>query len=183
MYKILLLGPQGSGKGTQAERLSRRLGVPTLALGQILRDVIAEGGILADRIRDIVHAGGLVSDDIAITVLDRKIQELGAKDGYILDGFPRNEAQLKAYDAYDQPTHVIVLDLPRDVSLERITRRARIEQRVDDTPEVIAHRLEVYDRESLPMLAFYEPRGIVHRIDGVGTVDEVAERIARAVGV
>jgi adenylate kinase len=182
MYKILLLGPQGSGKGTQAERLSQRLGIPTLSMGQLLRDVIAEEGILADRIRETVHAGGLVSDDIAITILDRKIQELGAKDGYILDGFPRNEAQLKAYDAYDHPTHVVVIEIPRDISLDRIAHRSRVEQRVDDTPEVIAHRLDVYEQESIPMLAYYEPRGIVRRVDGMGTVDEVEQRIKDAVG-
>ncbi|NBS68073.1 nucleoside monophosphate kinase [bacterium] len=183
MYKILLLGPQGSGKGTQAERLSQRLGIPTLSMGQLLRDVIAEEGILADRIRETVHAGGLVSDDIAITILDRKIQELGAKDGYILDGFPRNEAQLKAYDAYDHPTHVVVIEIPRDISLDRIAHRSRVERRVDDTPEVIAYRLDVYEQESIPMLAYYEPRGIVRRVDGMGTVDEVEQRIKDAVGV
>ncbi len=182
MQKILLLGPQGSGKGTQADRLSERLGIPTLSMGQLLRDVISEGGILSDRIRETVYSGGLVSDDIAITILDRKIQELGARDGYILDGFPRNEAQLKAYDAYDQPTHVVVIEIPRDISLERISHRARIERRVDDTPEVIAHRLDVYEQESIPMLAYYEPRGIVHRVDGLGTVDEVTERIKNAIG-
>ncbi len=183
MYKILLLGPQGSGKGTQAALLSQKLGIPALSMGQLLRDEIDRGGMIADRIRDIVHGGGLVGDDVAIVVLAKRLQEPDAQIGYILDGFPRNEEQFAAYDAYDQPTHVIVLDLEKDRAMDRITHRMRTEQRVDDTPEVISKRLALYDAETIPMLERgYATRGIVHHVDASGTIAEVAERIHRVLG-
>lgn len=182
MYKILLLGPQGSGKGTQAAILSEKLGIPALSMGQLLRDEIEKGGMIADRIRDIVHGGGLVGDDVAIVVLAKRLQEADALKGYILDGFPRNEEQFAAYDGYDQPTHVVVLNLQKDASLERIAHRARVEVRADDTPEVIAKRLALYDAETIPMLErHYTSRGIVHQVDASGTIQEVAERVWEAV--
>lgn len=183
MYKILLLGPQGSGKGTQAALLSHKLGIPALSMGQLLRDEIARGGMIADRIRAIVEGGGLVADDVAIVVLAKRLQEPDAQIGYILDGFPRNEEQFAAYDQYDQPTHVIVLNLPKDLSLDRIAHRTRTEQRADDTPEVIAKRLALYDAETIPMLEHhYTSRGIVHQVDASGTIDEVASRVWKALG-
>lgn len=182
MHKILLLGPQGSGKGTQAAILSEKLGIPALSMGQLLRDEIARGGMIADRIRDIVYGGGLVGDDVAIVVLAKRLQESDAQKGYILDGFPRNEEQFAAYDAYDQPTHVVVLELDKNSALDRIAHRTRIEARADDTPEVIARRLALYDAETIPMLEQgYATRGIVRHVDAVGTIEEVANRVWEAV--
>lgn len=182
MHKILLLGPQGSGKGTQAAILSQRLQIPALSMGQLLRDEIARGGMIADRIREIVENGNLVGDDVAIVVLAKRLQEADAQKGYILDGFPRNEEQFAAYDNYDQPTHVVVLNLPKDASLERIAHRTRVEKRADDTPEVIAKRLALYDAETIPMLeAHYTSRGIVRQIDASGTIEEVAARVWEAI--
>ncbi len=178
MHKILLLGPQGSGKGTQAALLGQRLGIPVLSMGHLLREVIAEGGMLAERIRPILEAGELVSDDIAITVLDRKLDTLHAKGGYLLDGFPRNYHQFLAYDRYDQPTQVIVLDVPREESLRRLTQRIEKESRSDDTPEVMVRRLDIYEAETLPMLEEYTKRGLVRHVNGVGMIDEIAQRIA-----
>ncbi len=182
MHKILLLGPQGSGKGTQAAILSEKLGIPAFSMGQLFRDEVARGGMIADRIGDILLRGDLVPDDIAIVILAKRLQEPDAKKGYILDGFPRNEAQFAAYDQYDQPTDVVVLNLSKDSALDRIAHRMRIEKRADDTPEVIEKRLALYDAESIPMLERgYASRGIVRQVDATGTIEEVAERVWEAV--
>lgn len=182
MHKILLLGPQGSGKGTQAALLSQKLGIPAFSMGQLFRDEVEREGMIADRIRDIMLRGDLVPDDIAIVILAKRLQDPDTAQGYILDGFPRNEEQFSAYDQYDQPTHIIVLNLTKDTALDRIAQRVRIEQRADDTPEVIEKRLALYDAESIPMLErHYTPRGIVHQVDASGTIEEVAERVWEAV--
>lgn len=182
MHKILLLGPQGSGKGTQAALLSQKLGIPAFSMGQLFRDEVTAGGMIADRIRDIMVRGDLVPDDIAIVILAKRLQNPDTQNGYILDGFPRNEEQFAAYDQYDQPTHIVVLNLTKDTALDRIAHRTRIEKRADDTPEVIEKRLALYDAESIPMLErHYTPRGIVHQVDASGTIEEVAARVQEAV--
>lgn len=182
MHKILLLGPQGSGKGTQAALLSQKLGIPAFSMGQLFRDEVTAGGMIADRIRDILVRGDLVPDDIAIVILAKRLQNPDTQNGYILDGFPRNEQQFAAYDQYDQPTHIVVLNLTKNAALDRIAHRVRVEKREDDTPEVIEKRLALYDAESIPMLEHhYTPRGIVHQIDASGTIEEVAERVWEAV--
>lgn len=179
MHKIFILGPQGSGKGTQSAILSERLHVPALSMGALLREAAAKGGERGARIATIQESGRLVSDQDALDVLRERLQQPDAKEGYILDGYPRNEEQYRAYASFDWPTEVIVIHLPVEVALARLHARAQTEGRNDDTPDAIAQRLAIFDRDTQPMIAHFADRGIVHEIDGSGTVEEVAARIAK----
>lgn len=183
MHKILILGPQGCGKGTQAALLSKKLGVPQLSMGQLLRETAKGTGPLADQIRAIQTAGNLVPDTIAIQVLDARLQQPDTVNGYILDGFPRNEEQFQAFETYATPTTVLVIDVPPEVSLPRLSKRAELEHRVDDTRDVIQKRLKIYETDTRPIIEQYQARGIVKVIDGVGTVEEVAARIDEVFGI
>lgn len=179
MHRILILGPQGCGKGTQAALLSKRLGVPHFSMGQLLREAEKAGGPLAEKIAGILITGNLVSDDVAMEVLQQRLNEPDAVGGFILDGFPRNTPQFLAFEAKMQPTVVIVIEVSREVSLERLLKRAEIEHRADDTPEVIDHRLRVYEQETRPMIERYVERDLARFVDGSGTIEEVAEGIAK----
>lgn len=179
MHKILILGPQGSGKGTQARILSQKLGIPELSMGALLRDAVTEGGELGERIASILANGFLASDEDAAAVLQRRLAKEDVVDGYILDGYPRNEAQYRVYITFDAPTEVIVIDVPREVSLERMQQRAQKESRNDDAPAAMERRLQIYDTDTKPMLEHFTERGIVHHIDGTNAVDAVARDIAK----
>ena len=177
MHRIFLLGPQGCGKGTQAAILSERLHVPALSMGQLLRDAAAGTSELSRRIQAIQARGDLVPGTIVVEVLCQRLDQSDTKEGYILDGFPRNQDQYSAYAAHDVPTAVIVIHVPREESVRRIMHRARTEHRDDDTPEVIQHRLDLYDHVTDPMIEYYRAQGLVRDVDGVGTIEEVADRI------
>lgn len=183
MHKILILGPQGCGKGTQAALLSKKLGIPQLSMGQLLRETAKGTGELADEIRAIQTAGTLVPDKIAIKVLDARLQQPDTQRGYILDGFPRNQEQFDAFESYATPTMVLVIDVPPEVSLPRLMKRAELEHRVDDTPEIIQKRLKIYAEDTQPIIRQYADRGLVRTVNGVGTVEEVAERINQVFGI
>jgi adenylate kinase len=202
--KILLLGPQGSGKGTQAKTLEEELHIPAFSMGQLLRDEVATGSDLGKEIEGIQRDGKLVSDVTAATVLQRRLAKPDAQQGYILDGYPRSLDQAKAF-TFDKPTHVVVIELPKEESLKRLSGRltcfkcgrvystreghkpgdacacgGTMEVRKDDTPEAIARRLKIYDDETEPLIAVYGGQGLVRRIDGVGSVEEIHERIVQA---
>ncbi|MFZ2681856.1 MAG: nucleoside monophosphate kinase [Patescibacteria group bacterium] len=178
MHKILILGPQGCGKGTQAALLSEKLGIPQLSMGQLLRETAKGDSELAEQIKGIQRAGNLVPDRIAIQVLDQRLQLPDTQRGYILDGFPRNEEQYLAFEKYATPTMVLVIEVPPEVSLPRLMKRAELEHRFDDTPEIIQKRLRIYAEETKPMIQHYTAQDLVRVVDGVGTIQEVAERIA-----
>lgn len=202
IYKILLMGPQGSGKGTQAEHLAACLGVPALSMGQLLRDEIAALSDLGKKFEEILKRGDLVSDEDAATMLKRRLTKPDAQQGYIIDGYPRNLSQWKAFD-FDTPSHVIVIDVPRDESLKRLGGRLTCRscnkvgslsdgikpgdhcscggewyQRSDDTPEAIARRLEIYENDTQPVIEKYG--ALVKHVDGVGSIDDVDVRIKEA---
>ncbi len=201
-YKILLMGPQGSGKGTQAQMLSAHFHIPAFGMGQLLRDEIAEGTDLGKKFDVILKRGDLVSDEDAAQMLKRRLARLDTQQGYILDGYPRNLSQHAAFD-FDTPTHVIVIDVARDVSLQRLGGRLTCRscgkvgaasndlksgdrcscggewvQRDDDTPDAISRRLEIYQNDTAPVIAKYE--NLVRHIDGKGSVEEVFSRILTA---
>jgi adenylate kinase len=157
--------------------LARKLQIPHLSMGELLRAAALHGDERALRIKPILKTGELVSFELALSVLIDRLAEGDSVNGYLLDGFPRNNDQFKQYDRYDQPTQVVVLEVPREVSIERLTKRAVAEGRIDDTPEVIARRLEIYDKETDPMIDNYRERGVVHVVDARGTIEEVAERV------
>ncbi|MBI4256806.1 nucleoside monophosphate kinase [Candidatus Uhrbacteria bacterium] len=202
MYKILLMGSQGSGKGTQAEKLSAQLGIPAFGMGQLLRDEIASGSDLGAKFEGILKRGNLVSDEDAAQMLKRRLVKPDTHKGYVLDGYPRNLSQYAAFD-FDTPTHVIVIDVPREESLKRLGGRLTCRgcgkvgamadglkpddpcvcggkwfQRDDDTPEAISRRLEIYEKDTTPVIVKYGSR--VKHVDGVGSVDEVFEKILHA---
>ena len=177
MHRIFLLGPQGCGKGTQAAILSERLGIPAPSMGQLLRDAAAGTNNLAERIRAVQAKGDLVPGSIVVEVLRQRLEQPDAEKGYILDGFPRNQDQYDAYAAHDVPTAVVVIHVPREESIRRIMNRARTEHREDDTPDIINHRLDLYYEVTDPMIEHYRSQGLVRDVDGVGIIEEVADRI------
>lgn len=183
MQKILILGPQGCGKGTQAALLSKKLGIPQLSMGQLLREAAKGTGPLADQIRAIQKAGTLVPDHVAIQVLDARLQLEDTQQGYILDGFPRNQEQFEAFERYATPSVVLVIEVPPEVSLPRLMKRAESEHRADDTPEIIQKRLKIYAEDTRPIIREYEDRGLVRYVDGVGTIEEVADRVNKVFGI
>ena len=183
MHKILILGPQGCGKGTQAALLAKKLGIPQLSMGQLLRETAKGIGLLADQIRAAQTAGRLVPVTVAVEVLSLRLKNSDAEHGYILDGYPRNEEQYQASLDLVDPSLVLVIEVPPEVSIPRLAHRAQLEHRLDDTSEVIEKRLKIYAEETRPMISHYEDRGLVRLIDGVGTVEQVAERVNRVLGI
>lgn len=177
LHRIFLLGPQGCGKGTQAAILSERLKIPQFSMGQLLRDATSRKDALAERIQAIQSKGELVPGNVVAEMLRARLCMADCAGGYILDGFPRNQDQYDSYAKHDKPTAVIVIEVPREVSIERIAHRSRTEHRTDDTPEAIRRRLEIYDQDTEPMINHYRSQGLVREVDGVGTVEEVADRI------
>lgn len=185
--RIILIGPPGAGKGTQAARLSEALGVPAISTGDIFRANIANDTELGRRVKEITAAGHLVPDELTGEIVRDRLSEDDAAEGFLLDGYPRNVAQVAYLDEVlaNQGTTldaVILLDVPREESLERLTLRAEKEGRDDDTTDVIAKRLDIYESETAPIIDVYSERGIVDRIDGVGTLDEITSRIHAALG-
>lgn len=183
MRKILILGPQGSGKGTQAVRLSQKLNIPAISMGELLRDEVASGSELAQTISSYIDQGQLVPDDLALEVLKQRLNKEDAAKGYILDGYPRNLEQYAVFEVYDQPTAVLIIDVPREESVRRLLHRAEVEGRKDDTLEVIKERLRIYHEETEPVIEKYAESGIVYNIDGVGTMEEVEERIDQVLNI
>lgn len=183
--RFLIVGPQGSGKGTQGARIAEAYAIPTVSTGDIFRANIKGETELGQRVSAIIAAGDLVPDSLTGELVRDRLSEEDAEYGFLLDGYPRNRAQVADLDAFLEERNealdaVIELAVPREESLARLTQRASEQGRADDTPEAIEHRLEIYERETAPILAVYRERGIVDTIDGVGTLDEITERIVQA---
>ena len=182
---ILLLGPQGSGKGTQARRIADEYDVPHIATGDMLRATIAADTPLGRQLKPILDSGQLVSDELMIQIIRNRLEEVDTEGGFVLDGFPRTWAQAQALDRMLKEIGrdldvVFELQIDDEVSKERLLRRARDEGRTDDTPDVIAERLETYHRETEPLVEHYRTRGNLVGIHGERTVDEVFSEIQEA---
>jgi len=182
---ILLLGPQGSGKGTQAKRIAEEYGIPHIATGDILRAAIAQGTETGNKVEPTYNRGDLVPDDLMIELIRERLQEDDAKHGFVLDGFPRNYAQAEALDQMLKEIGreldvVFALQVSDDVSRERLLQRARLEGREDDTPEVIDNRLRIYHEQTEPLVEYYRTRGHVVPIRGARPIDEVFAEIQNA---
>jgi adenylate kinase len=183
VFRALLLAPPGAGKGTQGERLAARHGVPHLATGDLLRDHVARGTDLGQAAKEHMDAGHLVPDDLVIDMVLRRIGGDGEPlEDFLLDGFPRTLTQARfAYEwglQFKRTFHaVIMLEVPEDELVRRLVQRGIEQGRSDDTEEVIRNRLAVYEKNTAPLVDFYEGRGILLRVDGTGTVDEVTDRI------
>lgn len=179
------MGPQGSGKGTQGVRVAEGFGIPVVSTGDIFRANIKGGTELGLKVSDITARGDLVPDELTSEIVRDRLSQDDAANGFLLDGYPRNVAQVGHLDEFlsgldEALDAVILLDVPREESIARLKLRADEQGRSDDTEEGIAHRLDIYESETAPILAVYGERGIVDRIDGVGSLDEITERIRSA---
>jgi adenylate kinase len=182
---LLLLGPQGSGKGTQAERLSAAYGLAHIATGEMLRNAIARETPLGLRVKPIYDAGELVPDELMVELIRERLGEPDAAEGFVLDGFPRTHAQAIALDemltAEGRDLDVVFeLQLPDEICIERLRRRAEIEGRPDDTPDAIRKRLELYHRETEPLVEHYRTRGAVVGIHADRSIADVAAEMGEA---
>ncbi len=184
--RLIFLGPQGSGKGTQASRLARLMGVPHISTGEMLRQAVADGTELGKKADAIMQAGDLVLDDLVVAMVGERLSQNDAACGYILDGFPRNVAQAKALDeVLETPLDGLVqLDVPHEELMKRMLLRAEQEGRADDTEEGISRRLAIYWEETAPLSDYYrETDRQVFAVDGLGGIDEVFSRVALALAV
>lgn len=184
---ILILGAPGSGKGTQGKILAERLGLPKITTGDILRAAMKDGTPLGTEAKKYYDAGKLVPDSVILGMIKDELARPEAKDGAILDGFPRTAAQAELVDRTlaergQRLNHILLLDVTEEALLQRMRQRAQTEGRSDDTPEAIKTRLQVYQRDTAPLIAHYAQRGIVHRVPGTGTVEQIAEEIKRIIG-
>jgi adenylate kinase len=183
--RLLIVGPQGSGKGTQGSRIADLFGIPAISTGDLFRANIKNGTDLGKQVQEVIAGGDLVSDELTFALLQDRLNEGDTGSGFLLDGFPRNLEQLGLLDGFLSArsgglTAVLVLDVPREVSIARLAERARIEGRTDDTEEVIANRLAIYERETTPILEVYRDHGLTDLVDGVGSLDAVTDRITAA---
>ncbi|AWB96188.1 adenylate kinase [Agromyces badenianii] len=183
--RFLIVGPQGSGKGTQGVLVAEAFGVPQVSTGDVFRANISGGTELGQQVKTIVEAGDLVPDELTSALVRDRLEQPDAAGGFLLDGYPRNRGQVDDLDAFlaargEALDAVIELEVPRDESIDRLQQRAAEQGRTDDTEEVIANRLAIYERETAPILDVYRDHGIVARVDGVGSLDEVTQRIFAA---
>ncbi len=184
---VLVLGPQGSGKGTQAKRISAAHGVPHVSTGDMFRAAVAEGTALGRRVEPILASGELVPDELTIALIRDRLSQDDASDGFILDGFPRNLAQAAALDemlwVIDRPLDtVLFFDLDDETATRRMLRRAADEERGDDTPDVMARRLAIYHEQTEPVVERYRAAGTLCALHAGGTVDDVFAEIETALG-
>ncbi|HEX9977430.1 MAG TPA: adenylate kinase [Acidimicrobiia bacterium] len=174
--RLLIVGPPGAGKGTQADVLCKAIGIPHVSTGEMLRDHVDRGTGLGVRAKAIMDAGDLVPDDIVIAMVRERLNAPDAACGFLLDGFPRTRAQAEALDGVLGGVGldaVITIDVPEDEAVQRIMLRGRS----DDTEETVRNRLAVYREQTAPLIDFYERRGLVRPVEGVGAVGEVLARI------
>ncbi|MBI4366954.1 MAG: adenylate kinase [Deltaproteobacteria bacterium] len=212
--RIVLLGPPGGGKGTQAERLAALYGVPRLTTGEMLRTAVRDGTALGRQAQECMQRGALVPDPLVITLMRERMQRADCRQGFILDGFPRTVGQAAALDALlaelGAPLdHAVVIAVPDAEVVQRLSGRREcrtcgaifhllhrpparadrcdacggaLEQREDDRPATIRHRLAVYARETMPVIAHYERQGLVRRVDGVGSPDAILASMRSLIG-
>jgi adenylate kinase len=184
--ELLLLGPQGAGKGTQGERIAAEYGIPRIATGDILREAVADGSELGERVGPIMKSGALVPDDLMIEVFRDRLSRPDTETGFVLDGFPRTLPQAEALDemlvAIGRPLRLVLeLQLSDRIATERMLRRAEVEGRADDTPEAIARRLELYHQLTEPVVEHYRPSGNLVGVHGDRSVDEIFAEIQSAI--
>jgi adenylate kinase len=182
---VLLLGPQGAGKGTQAKRISAEYGIPHIATGVILRAAISEGTPLGRQVESVVNAGELVSDELMIELIRERLAQDDTRTGFVLDGFPRTTKQAEALEQLfseigRQFNVVFALQIPDSVAFERLRRRAALEGRADDTDEAIRRRLDNYHRETEPLIEYYRTRGNLVPIHAERSEGEVFAEIQQA---
>jgi adenylate kinase len=185
LTRLLIVGPPGAGKGTQAARLTERYGIPAIATGDIFRENIRNQTPLGVEVKAIVDAGDYVPNSLTNALVTARLEEPDARDGFLLDGYPRTVDQIEYLDellagkgqALDA---VIFLLADKEEVVARLRKRALEQGRADDTEEAIRHRQDVFARETAPLIPVFRERGLLIEVDGLGEIDEVSERIAAA---
>jgi adenylate kinase len=185
--RIILMGPPGAGKGTQAKVVAERLTIPAVSTGDIFRANVSDGTPLGLEAKRYMDAGDYVPDAVTNAMVRARISEDDAKGGFLLDGYPRTVSQVDELDRMlaDQGHSldaVVVLTVDGDELVKRLVRRAEVEGRTDDSEEVIRHRQDLYNKETAPLLEVYAERGLLVRVDGMGEVDDVTARVFAELG-
>src|SRR6187402_3157373 len=188
MDRVVLFGPPGVGKGTQGGRLAAALGVPVVSTGDLFRAHVKNGTELGVRMSALIAAGDYVPDSVTNSMLAERLAEPDAAGGFLLDGYPRTADQVAELDRLIGASGatldaVLLLAAPDEVLEERLLHRAAEQGRSDDTPAVIRHRIALYHRETEPLVAIYDAAGLVVRVDGTGSPDEVHGRLLAAIGL
>ena len=186
MKRLIIMGPPGAGKGTQAVRIAERFGIPAISTGDIFRNNIKDGTDLGRQVEEILKSGGYVPDEMTNKIIEDRLGWVDAAPGFLLDGYPRTPGQVEFLDqvlaghghALDGVLELIV---DEEAVVSRLLKRAEIEGRADDTEEVIRERMAIYHKETAPLIEIYEDHGVLIKVDGMGTVDDVTERVIKAV--
>lgn len=181
--RLLIIGPPGAGKGTQAAKIASDYGIPAISTGDIFRANIKGGTELGQRVQAIIESGELVPDSLTNEIVKDRLLQDDAATGFLLDGYPRNVEQVDALDGMlegDSLDAVVLLEADTDAVVARLLKRAEIEGRADDTEEIIRHRQDIYAEQTEPLIELFTKRGILVSVDGLGEIDAVAERIASA---
>lgn len=176
--RIVLLGAPGSGKGTQAELVGKRIGVPHIAAGDLLRAAVTEENELGRAAKQYMERGDLVPDGLVVEMIEKRMAARDCDRGFLLDGFPRNVAQAEVLDRIlsdrrEHLDHVMFLAVGREELLKRLNGR----RRADDSEKTVRARLDVYEHETAPLCDYYESRGLLRRVDGEGCIEEILDRI------
>ncbi len=186
MLNIALFGPPGAGKGTQSKKLIEKYNLTYIATGDLLRQEIAEGTELGLEAKAIIEKGRLVSDDMIVQIIEKRISTNPNSKGILFDGFPRTYVQAYILEGLlmrmnSQLTCMLSLEVPRNLLVQRMLERGRTDGRTDDTLEVIEYRMLEYETKTTPVIEFYKEKDIYYPVDGVGTVDEIFERLCQSV--
>jgi adenylate kinase len=183
--RLIILGPPGAGKGTQAKQIAQAFGIPAISTGDIFRANIKNETPLGLQVKEVLASGGYVTDDITNAIVRDRLFEDDAEQGFLLDGYPRTAAQVDTLDQIlGEHGHkldvVLELTVDEEAVVQRLLRRAELEGRDDDTEEVIRERQAIYRRETAPLCEVYSDRGLLVQVDGMGAVDEVFARVSAA---
>ncbi|QNN51416.1 adenylate kinase [Nocardioides mesophilus] len=185
--RLILMGPPGAGKGTQAKVIAQRLGIPAISTGDIFRANVSEETPLGVEAKRYMDAGEYVPDEVTNAMVRDRIAQADALEGFLLDGYPRTLSQVEELDSMlaehgQSIDAAVVLTVDQDEIVQRLTHRAEVEGRTDDTEDVIRHRQDVYVEQTAPLIEVYRDRGQLQEVDGMGAVDEVTERVFAVLG-
>lgn len=186
--RLIIMGPPGAGKGTQAKFIAEHFGIPAISTGDIFRANVSQGTELGLEAQRYMDAGEYVPDEVTNLMVRNRIDEPDADNGFLLDGYPRTLAQVEELDGMIRHTGhaldaVVVLTVDRDEVVDRLLQRAATDGRTDDTAEVIRRRQEIYAEETAPLIEVYRSRDLIVEIDGLGEIDAVTQRIFDALDV